>query len=198
MFNNTKVKTLKLERTAPSSSGEATPAPWQFNLGEVGNYATAPLGNNTALTNIEFVLNTSEELSAAPTSALKAQPASIYNLFANYSSSSSVPNNLAAWGASSSGSTGGGTIQADLSASSLTNWVPSASGTHNGVTWEKKDSSTSQQVVITGSANIYRTKNGNNSYQTYFASGAGEAKAKQVTIKITINKMTSSTGRWTN
>lgn len=74
-------------------------------------YASAPLGNNTELDNIEFVLNTSEEL-GAPTGSLKTQLASIYNLFANYSSS--TPDNLTAW-------TAGSGIRTDLSAGSLTN-----------------------------------------------------------------------------
>ena len=76
--------------------------------------------------------------------------------------------------------------------------------THNGVTWTKTqptgaiESSTSK-VEITGAANIYRTKftsGGQSSeYQTHFGTtGAGKAgTAKQVNIKITINK-TSTTG----
>jgi len=74
-------------------------------------YATAPLGNNAALNEIEFVLNTNQELSDTSTT-LKSQLASIYNLFANYSSN--IPNNLAAWGVTTES---GGTIQADLSGS---------------------------------------------------------------------------------
>lgn len=97
-------------------------------------------------------------------------------MFAKYGSSGvpATPNNLAAWAASSSGK-------------------------HKGVNQTKtsggRADEATTQVEITGSANIYRTKNGNNSYQTYFASEAGATKAKEVTIKITINKVTASTGR---
>ena len=46
------------------------------------------------------------------------------------------------------------------------------------------------KVEITGTTNIYRNKNGTNSYQTYFASEASKAgTAQTVTIKITINKI---------
>ena len=87
--------------------------------GTVNNYATAPLGNNTTLTNIEFVLNTSGDLTS-PSNSLKTQLVSIYNLFANYSGS--VPANLVAWApGSSGGSAAGSVIGTDLGSSTLNN-----------------------------------------------------------------------------
>ena len=56
-------------------------------------------------------------------------------MFAKYGSSGtpSTPDNLAAWAASSSGTTAGSVIGTDLGSSTLNNWVPSSSGKHNGV-----------------------------------------------------------------
>lgn len=145
------------------------------------------------------MLNTSEDLTS-PNNTLKSQLASIYNLFAKYGSSGvpAIPENLTAW------TTTGSVIKTDLTANNLTNLVPSSSDTsvqHNGVSWTKDtSSSTASQVVITGKANIYRTKftssgGSSSEYQTHFGTEAGKTgKAKIVDIKITINN-TSSTGR---
>ena len=80
----------------------------------------------------------------------------------------------------------------------ITASTTSATLKHNGVTWTYSNPGTNQAITITGTGiNIYKSKNGNNGYQTYF--GTTEAnKPKDVTVTITlVPASTGSTGRAT-
>ncbi len=128
----------------------------------------------------------------------------ILNMFANYANDSQVTN-LAEWKVNSEATkatetTSNNVIQPDLTADNVNgNWsAPSEDQTksHNGVAWKKDSSSSNSQVVITGTANIYRSKftSGSNTtqYQTFFGYDSSDnTKPKAVQIKITVNKTSS-------
>ena len=169
--------TLKLS-IATGTTNNTAPL-WNFNLGTAPTagatnndaaYATAPLGNNSALGTIEFSLNVSD---LNVIKSYNAQLASIFNMFAKYGASQSVTN-LEPWAVSQTSGSNTGVIQEDITADNVNdNWSAPSDGqtkSHNGVAWSK--TATESSVTITGTANIYRSKftsgGTTTQYQTYF------------------------------
>ena len=197
-------------------------------------YATAALGNNSALTNIEFSGFKYNETSGTTgittitsgttfdkiDSNTWTQVSKLMNMFAKYDTTSQSVTNLTPWAVSTGGSEGGssstGVIQADIGDGKLnsrtddgTKWTgestdtgivtantTSATLTHNGVTWNYKKDTSNNEITITGTGiNIYKAKNGNNGYQTYFAApSSGTNPTQAVTVKITLVPKTAVPG----
>ena len=229
LFGNTAMKTLKMNAPIMSLNNTtvsvADPV-WQLGAVPTAGatntdaaYATAAIGGNSALTNIEFgnfkKKNTSSNQFdnitqfSEITSDTWTQVSKLMNMFAKYDTTSGSPSvtNLAQWTVST-GETG--VIQTDIADRALNGgtdtdkkWTvsgqpkviaesdTSATLTHNGVTWTytKASSSSDNSITISGTVNIYKSKNGTNGYyQTYFGTtdSGDKAKPKDVTVKITL------------